>query len=128
MSTAAMAEPRIVRCLFDHSLEPHLVALELDWQGTPWAAGQRTWTLPGGWQYVGGPPRRFAIDVVRLAANSYRVRLVWNQVQVQWSQLERHQILHTSLSEVLAALGTDLAYLLDQPIPEQVPAALRAAG
>lgn len=128
MSTAHSAEPRIICCRFDADFEPHIPAMDLDWQDTP-LAEKRVWNLPSGLQFVGGPPQRFGIEVLRLATDSYQLRVLWNQTCLQWSRLQRHEILGTSLTEVLAALGTDLSYLLDQPVlPAAASEPLRRAG
>lgn len=128
MSTVYWTEPRILSCHFDDSFEPHFPAFDLDWQNTP-LAEKRLWELPCGFQFVGQPPERFGIEVLRLATNCYQVRVLWNQACLQWSRLQRQQILGTSLAEVLAALGTDLAYLLDQPVlAPQTGEPLRRAG
>jgi hypothetical protein len=128
MSTSIWTEPRILSCHFEEDFDPHFPAFELDWSNTP-LADKQTWELPCGFRFVGQPPQRFGVEVLRTGTNSYHLRVLWNQACLQWSRLQRHQILGTSLAEVLAALGTDLAWLLDQPVlPAQPVESWRRAG
>jgi hypothetical protein len=119
--------PEVVRCFFDESFDPHLPAMSLRWD--PGYAGplERLWDLPEGIAIVGPPPRRFGFSVRRLEADAYAVRLLWDQTQLSWPTLARVQLLTSALAPLLAALGTDLWYLLDQPIPSGPPLRARAA-
>jgi hypothetical protein len=118
MATTSMAEPEIVSCQFDDSFQPHLLVMDLDWGQLSLGREQQLWELPGGLHVRGPAPIRFGIDVVRRGADSYSVRLLWNQNCLGWNGLRRPQLLDSSLTELLATLGTDLHYLLDQPITQ----------
>lgn len=113
---ATCAEPAIVSCEFDDSFHPHLLAMQLDWRDQPVSQEMRLWTLPGGLQLCGPAPQRFGIEVLRRAADCYTVRLLWDQNRLGWSGLRRQELCACSFPELLAALGTDLHYLLEQPI------------
>jgi hypothetical protein len=41
---------------------------------------------------------------------------LWNDSRFQWYSLTRAQLLETSLPQLLTAMGTDLQYLLQQPV------------
>jgi hypothetical protein len=41
---------------------------------------------------------------------------VWDSTYRQWFSLRRQEIQGSAIEPVLAALGTGLAYLLDQPV------------
>jgi hypothetical protein len=116
MFTTTMAEPGIVSCQFDDSFQPRLLAMELDWRDQSAARTVRAWQLPEGVELTGPAPTRFGFEVLRRAADAYAVRLLWNHTCLGWNSLTRQQLLTTSLHELLAAMGTDLPYLLDQPI------------
>jgi hypothetical protein len=116
MSTAMMVEPGIVCCQFDNAFQPHLLAMELDWRDSDWATTSRTWVLFEGLQFIGPAPRRFGMELLRHGVDAFSLRMLWNNTRLAWPDLKRGQITHTSLGELLAAMGTDLNYLLDQPI------------
>ena len=42
--------------------------------------------------------------------------MLWNQLSLRWDHLTRAQIMASSLTVILNALGTDVWYLLNQPI------------
>ncbi len=44
------------------------------------------------------------------------MRVLWNQTCLSWAGLTRAQLLTSSLAPLLAAMGTDLWHLLDQPV------------
>lgn len=94
----------------------------LRWEIDAPGLSHRDWHLPGGVTLQGAPPSRFGITVERQGTNSFRVRVLWNQLSLIWDRLSRNQINASSLSPILSALGTDLDYLLEQPIYETVAA------
>jgi hypothetical protein len=111
----ALPAPEVARCYLDGDFDPPLPALALRWDAD--AAGEeRVWDLPEDVSVLGPPPRRFGITVRRRAADSYDVRLRWDGTAFRWDALTRTQLLTSSLLPLLEALGTDLWYLLDQPL------------
>ncbi len=113
--------PEVLRCYFDESFDPHLPAMCLRWEGDAQPC-ERDWHLPEGVCLHGPPPGRFGIHVHRLGIDSYAVRLLWDRTCLVWLALTQRELLDGDLRSVLAALGTDLWYLLDQPIdPDPTP-------
>jgi hypothetical protein len=111
--------PEVLRCYFDDGFSPRLPAMCLRWN-TAARGRERLWELPEGLALVGPPPQRFGISIRRRGEDSYGVRLLWDRTCLTWDDLPRVQLLTSSLAALLGALGTDLWYLLDQPV--------RAAG
>jgi hypothetical protein len=89
--------------------------MQLHWPGEAGGIVQK-WTLPGGESIQGTPPKRFGLLVRRQAEDAYALSLVWDSTCRQWFSLRRHEIAGSSLAPLLAALETQLDYLLDQPI------------
>jgi hypothetical protein len=122
--TETLPAPEVEGCEFDTSLDPHLPAMSLRWK--PGAGGERCWELPGGVTVRGPAPRRFGVGVLRVALDDYTVRLVWDRTGFVWPALGRAQLLASALAPLLSVLGTDLGYILDQPVAE-AGTALRTA-
>jgi hypothetical protein len=118
-----LPKPDIVRCFFERSFEPPLSAMELRWDADAPGVAEHTWYLPDGVVLKGPAPRRFGVTIHRQSKNSYHVRVLWNRLSLSWDDLTRLQIMTSSLAVVLSALGTDLWYLLEQPVDEQSLAA-----
>jgi hypothetical protein len=118
--------PEVLRCYFDESFDPHLPAMCLRWDGMGEPA-PRDWRLPEGLSLRGLPPTRFGLHVHRSAEDCYTVQLLWDRTCLIWLSLTRREILACDLGTVLVALGTDLWYLLDQPIDPQPSPSPRAA-
>jgi hypothetical protein len=116
--TQTLPVPEVVRCYFDESFEPHLPAMCLRWQQEEHDGTEAVWELPEGMRVTGPPPRHFGVLIQRQALDSYFVRLLWDRTCLTWHDLTREQLLHCDLDPLLAALGTDLWYLLDQPLPD----------
>jgi hypothetical protein len=114
----SLPKPEIVSCFFDESVQPHLPAMVLRWD-TAAAQATDTWSLPDGVTLKGTLPERFGVTVERQGTNAFRVRVLWNQLNLSWNGVSRRQILASSLSRLLESLGTDLWYLLDQPVAER---------
>jgi hypothetical protein len=112
----------ILRCFFDESVEPHLSAMLLRWDIEFPGLADSVWRLPENVTLEGAPPSRFGITIERQGKNSFRVRVLWNQLSLIWDRLSRNQIINSSLAPILKALGTDLWYLLEQPVPEALAA------
>jgi hypothetical protein len=105
----------VVRCYFDDGFAPRLPAMCLRWD-TGALGGERLWDLPEGVTLVGPPPERFGVSIRRCGSDSYNVRLLWDRTCLSWGDLPRAQILTSALAPLLGAMGTDLWYLLDQPV------------
>jgi hypothetical protein len=111
--------PEVVRCYFDDGFDPPLPAMVLRWdEGTP-AAGEQVWELPEEVRVAGPAPRRFGVTLRRRGADTYAVRLIWDGTCLSWRALTRAQVLRSALAPLLEALGTDLWYLLDQPVQDE---------
>src|SRR5947209_2942043 len=107
--------PQIRTCEFEEILQPRVAAMQLDWSGH--AAGEhRSWHLPGCLTLGGPTPGRFGIHIYRHAPDGYAVHLVWNQTHLVWRSLARRHLQESCLGALLAAMGTDLQEILDQPV------------
>jgi hypothetical protein len=111
-----LAAPEVIRCFFDDAFDPHLPAMCLRWDGSEHDLHEEGWELPDGIHILGPPPERFGIRIQRMDPDTYDVRLLWDRTCFHWQALSRAQLLDTCLSSLLGALGTDLWYLLDQPV------------
>ena len=70
----------------------------------------------------------FGLTIQRRETDRYSVRLLWDRTCLSWNALTRVQLMTSALTPLLAAMGTDLWYLLDQPIdPRRGTPAPRAA-
>jgi hypothetical protein len=125
--TQTLPAPEVVRCYFDTTFEPHLPTMCLRWEADDGDWDEHVWELPEGVRFNGPPPRRFGIRIQRQAEDSYSVRLLWDRTCLTWLDLRRGQLLNSDLDALLAALETDLWYLLDQPLPHSERTPLRAA-
>ena len=119
--------PDVLRCYFDDEFEPPLPAMALRWQSNGTDATERLWCLPEGVCVVGLAPQRFGLTIQRRQLDTYYVRLLWDSSCLQWPALTRAQIMTSVLNPLLAAMGTDLWYLLDQPVGMPPPAPRQAA-
>lgn len=113
-----LSRPEVVRCFFEPSTEAPLPAMELCWDPDTPGIAERTWHLPNSIVLKGPAPQRFGIAIHRHEANAYRVRVLWNDMVFTWDDLTRTQVMASSLTQLLQVLGTDLWYLLNQPIEE----------
>ncbi len=111
-----LAEPEVCGCEFDDAFHPGLGVMRLHWPEVASESAERHWQLPGGVTSIGSPPARFGISIERWDSDRYAVCLQWNGTSLHWSALTRTDLLTTCLVELLAAMRTDLRYLLDQPI------------
>jgi len=110
-----LPKAEVERCFVEPSFDPPLAAMELHWDPDAEGACIRTWRLPDGVTIQGSAPHRFGIAIHRCGEDSYRVRLMWNRLTMNWDKLTRTQIMTGSLAMLLSAIGTDLWVLLDQP-------------
>lgn len=108
--------PHIERCFFETRFQPHLPAMELRWDADAPGVSDRAWYLPDDVCIKGPAPGRFGLTLHRRADNAYRLHVLWNRLCLAWEDLPRSEIMASSLSVILDALGTDLWYLLCQPI------------
>jgi hypothetical protein len=76
---------------------------------------------------TGTPPQRFGVSIQRRNADTYTVRLLWDRTCLIWPGVARTQLLTSALAPLLAAMGTDLWYLLDQPIRTETGVPRKAA-
>jgi hypothetical protein len=111
-----LPEPQVVRCYFDESFVPSLPAIRLRWKSEPAGPRERSWSLPEGVCLTGPLPEHFGIEIHRQEEDGYTVRLLWDRVGLTWPLLSRAQLFDCALPPLLSALGTDLWYLLDQPV------------
>jgi hypothetical protein len=122
-----LPKPEVVRCFFEQSFDTPLAAMELRWDPDGHGVAERAWHLPDSVMLKGPAPERFGIMIHRHGADSYQVRVAWNRLCLSWDGLSRVQIMTSSLAIVLAALGTDLWYLLSQPVEEEEPTIKKVA-
>jgi hypothetical protein len=115
---ASLPKPEIVSCFFDESVEPHLSAMMLKWDAAAPEVSEAVWHMPDGVILKGSAPQRFGVTIQRQGPNTFRVRVLWNHLSLIWDRLTRRQIVASSLAPLLDALGTDLWYLLEQPIAD----------
>lgn len=117
-----LPKPEVMRCFHDGGAAPHLSAMELRWNADAPGAVERVWHLPQGVTVHGSAPSRFGISIQRFGDDAYKVQLLWNRIYFAWSPLTRVQIMASSLSIVLQALGTDMWHLLHQPLEQSLAA------
>jgi hypothetical protein len=104
--------PQVLRCYFDDTFTPPLPVMCLRWEED----ADRLWELPEDVSVAGPAPRRFGVTIERRSADTYSVRLLWDRTSFGWPALTRSQLLASTLVPLLGAVGTDLWYLLDQPV------------
>lgn len=118
-SPQPLPEPEVLSCTFLSEVQPTMPALRLAWPADHLAS--RHWALPCGAHKSGPPPSLFGIVLRRTAADRYSLRLVWDDTYLDWRQLRRRDLRDCSLGEILAALGTAMDDMLDQPIAQPQP-------
>lgn len=118
----SLPKPEVVRCFHATNFHPHLPAMVLRWSEGP-GLTEHVWHLPDNLMLKGPAPEQFGITVHRLGPNAFRVRCLWDNLGLHWERLTRSQIMASSLSPILSALGTDLWYLLNQPLETTAAAA-----
>jgi hypothetical protein len=119
--------PEVLRCTFDDGFQPPLPAMNLRWPGRDHELAERLWYLPKSVCLVGPAPARFGITIRRRQANAYAVQVLWDETYLSWTNLNRVELVSSALASLLRALGTDLWYLLDQPVEAEVALPRRAA-
>jgi hypothetical protein len=109
----SLPTPVVLNRSVDDTVEPALAYSALQWDRS--AVVERLWELPEGLSMISMPPVRFGLKVERVGGDMYRVHLLWDRSRLSWPALSRVQLLTTSLSPLLRAIGQDLGSLLDQP-------------
>jgi hypothetical protein len=122
-----LTKPEVLRCYFEDTVQPHIPAMDLRWDPDTPGVAERTWHLPDGVSIKGPAPEHFGVTIHRRGPNSYHVRALWNQLILGWNQLTRIQIMTSALVPLLRSLGTDVWYLLEQPVEEDEIQAARVA-
>jgi hypothetical protein len=112
----SLPAPEVVRCYVHTGFQPHLPAMELRWDPNALGTAERLWYLPEDVCLTGSAPEDFGVTIQRRAADGYAVRVLWDNTRLSWSSLTRVQLLTSALAPLLRAMGTDLWYLLDQPV------------
>ena len=120
----ALPAPEVLRCFFDDTFEPHLPAMCLRWRC---GRGERLWELLEGVTLVGPAPERFGVSIQRVGGDAYSVRVLWDRTCFVWQSVRRVELLTCALAPLLGAIGTDLWYLLDQPVHGEACTPCRAA-
>jgi len=110
-----LPEPEVVDCGFDDAFVPRLAVMRLRWP-EPAVGNETVWRLPEHVRLLGKPPEQFGIGIRRTATDCYHAYLLWNTLFLRWADLSSKELLSSSLPTLLAAMGTDLRYLLSQPI------------
>jgi hypothetical protein len=113
-----LPRPEVRRCFFEHLFQPPLPAMELEWDPNAPGVADQVWHFPDGLSIRGPAPNRLGVTIYRLGDDAYQVRLLWNGLCLSWEHVNRVSIMASSLTPVLAALGTDLWYILSQPIAD----------
>ncbi len=112
----SLPAPEVIGCYIDKGFQPPLAAMCLRWDPNAPGSAERHWYLPEGVCLTGPAPAHFGITIHRRGADAYAVRVLWNTTCLSWAGLTRVQLLTCALAPLLRAMGTDLWYLLDQPI------------
>lgn len=123
-SAPDLPSPEVESCYFDRSFAPALPAMRLRW-----AAPQLLeWRLPGGLRLRGPLPRVFGLRIQRRAADCYAAWLRWDEICFHWLELTGAELRQCSLRQLLAALGSDLGWMMDQPVDGASPTPLHAVA
>jgi hypothetical protein len=123
MMLQALPAPQVLRCYFDDTFTPPLPVMCLRWAMNV----EGPWELPEDVRIAGPGPQQFGITIERHGSDTYAVRLLWDRTSFGWQALTRSQLLGSALAMLLDALGTDLWYLLDQPVRPEHSLPARAA-
>jgi hypothetical protein len=110
-----LSEPDLVSCLVIEEVQPHMLAMRLHWPDDD-TTGPQIWDLPGNVQQFGPAPDVFGIVLHRMAFDGFDLRLWWDGTHFSWPHLSRRTIEDSCLGRLLSALGSDLGFMLDQPV------------
>jgi hypothetical protein len=108
----SLSPPRIVRTYLDDAFDSFIPAMYLQWEEND----ERIWELPADVRLSGPAPERFGVRIRRHNTDGYTVRLLWDRTYLHWPTVTRRELMTSALAPLLASIGTDLWYLLDQPI------------
>jgi len=108
--------PEVMRLSVEKEHHTSMTALWLRWNG---AGQERLWYLPKDVCLTGPAPERFGVTIQRRGLDDYAVRLMWNEMCLSWSSLQRVHLVSSALTPLLRALGQDLLKLLDQPLQKE---------
>jgi hypothetical protein len=117
-----LPKPEMLRSCVDKSVTPHLAVRVLRWHPDAPGSAERAWHLPQGVCLHSPAPERFGIAIERFGDDAYKMHLQWNDLGLTWSLLTRVQIMTSSLSLILRALGMDLWRLLQEPADQRIAA------
>jgi hypothetical protein len=116
----SLPAPEVLRCYVHTGFQPHLPAMRLRWDVGALGSADRLWYFPEDVCLTGPAPEDFGVTIQRRAADAYAVRVLWNNTCLSWPALSRVQLLTSALAPLLRAMGTDLWYLLDQPVAAEL--------
>jgi hypothetical protein len=119
--------PELISCYFDDGFAPRLAAMRLRWPDDEAATTTGLWHFPQNVRLLDTLPERFGVRVHRTGRDAFEVCLLWNNVSLRWANVPRAELINSSLHPVLAAIGTDLDDLLNQPVVSSAEQRNRAA-
>ena len=111
----SLPKPAILERYVETAYQSPMPAVVLRWE-TATGTTERRWYLPQHLILTGPAPERFGLTIIRHGADSYAVRLLWDDMNLNWNDLSRVQLLTSAFTPLLRALGQDLWQLLNQPI------------
>jgi hypothetical protein len=111
----SLPRPTILESYVDKRFQPSMPAFRLRWEPTQ-GTTERRWYLPQHLTLTGPAPERFGLTVLRRGADSYSASMIWNDMNLTWTDLSRVQLLTSAVTPILRALGQDLWHLLNRPI------------
>lgn len=118
-----LPEPEVVSSYFDDGFAPRLAAMCLRWPEEPACLRASLWKLPDNVRLISPVPQHFGVRILRHAEDCYDVCLVWDRQSLHWPQARRAELIGSGIEAVLAALGTEMQNLLEQPIAVPLKAA-----
>jgi hypothetical protein len=121
-----LPEPEVLGCYFDDGFSPHLAAMRLRWPASVAQTDGLAWSLPGS-LCLPRLPNVFGLRIQRWDVDAYATCLLWGTTRACWPALTRTELLGCALKPVLAALGSDLRYYLDQQVERDITRFLEAS-
>ena len=112
----SLPKPTIVESYLEHDCQPPLPVLRLQWDPDLLGMAERNWYFPRHMTLKGPAPERFGVAITRLATDSYSVRMLWNDMYMNWTGLTRVQLLTSALTPLLRVLDKDIWHFLNQPV------------
>jgi len=111
----SLPKPAILESYVERAFQPPMPAWRMRWEPTQ-GTTERRWYLPRHLTLTGPAPERFGLTVVRRGTDCYSVSMIWDDINLNWTDLTRVQILTSAFTPILRALGRDLWQLLNQAI------------